>query len=120
MRALDNCQNLVIRNKLSEILTIYVNKEKGYAVFNDVLGKIYNVFLRGVSTFLKTYHTNTMKRPITGINVGENENTILSYSTNNKHPNIDIQQALQYGSYSLSGSGYRGDWTSKQRLVLKR
>lgn len=130
---LDNCQNLVIRNKLGEIIsksTIYVNKEKGYAVFNNVetsfnyrsnedLEKIYNAFLRGANAFLKTYNANNVEHPITNISVGENRNTILNYLTNNKHPNVDVQGALLYSNYALNDSGYDGDWKQKQRLVLK-
>lgn len=39
---LDNCQNLVIRNIEGEIIakmTIYVNREQGYAVFNTAGSK---------------------------------------------------------------------------------
>ncbi len=131
---LDNCQNLVIRNGSGEIIaksTIYVNKEQGYAVFNNVetslnhrateeTEKIYNAFLRGAKAFIKTYNENNPEQPIMNISIGANRNTILSYLTDDKHPVVDVQQALQYGQYSLNGSGYSGDWTTKQRLVLKR
>ncbi len=131
---LDCCQNLVIRNNLGQIIaksTIFVNKEKGYAVFNNVetslnyrdkieLGKIYEAFLRGTNAFVVAYNENHKGTPLHNISIGANRNTILDYLTDAKHPVVDVQQALQYGSYSLSGSGYSGDWTSKQRLVLKR
>ena len=59
---------------------------------------------------------------ITKINViGANRNTILDFLTDeNDHPEIPIQESLKFGEYSLNGSGYAGDWGSKQRLVLKR
>ena len=131
---LDCCQNLVIRNNLGQIIaksTIFVNKEKGYAVFNNVetslnyrdkieLGKIYEAFLRGANAFVVAYNENHKSTPLHNISIGAYRNTILDYLTDAKHPVVDVQQALQYGSYSLSGSGYSGDWTSKQRLVLKR
>ncbi len=131
---LDCCQNLVIRNNLGQIIaksTIFVNKEKGYAVFNNVetslnyrdkieLGRIYEAFLRGANAFVVAYNENHKSTPLHNISIGANRNTILDYLTDAKHPVVDVQQALQYGSYSLSGSGYSGDWTSKQRLVLKR
>ena len=74
------------------------------------LGKIYEAFLRGANAFVVAYNQNHKSTPLHNI----------SYLTDAKHPVVDVQQALQYGSYSLSGSGYSGDWTSKQRLVLKR
>lgn len=133
---LDTVQNLVIRNDFGEIIaksTIFVNKEEGYAVFNNVetslnhrakeeLEKIYNAFLRGTIAFVNTYNENNMDHPITNVSIGTNRNTILDYLTDDKHPIVDVQQALQYGEYSLNDSNYHynGDWSSKQRLVLKR
>lgn len=132
---LDNVQNLVIRNENGTIIaksTIYVNKEKGYAVFNNVESsllykddeykeKIYKAFIRGTEIFLKTYNENNPDKPITCISIGSNRNTILNYLTiKNNHPEIPIQESLEFGLYSLNGSGYSGDWKEKQRLVLKR
>ena len=132
---LDNCQNLVIRNNFGEIIaksTLYVNKAQGYAVFNNVessfnyrddesLLKIYKAFLRGSKAFVKTYNKNNPESPITNISIGANRNTILSYLTEqNNHPEIPVQESLKFGEYSLNGSGYAGDWGTKQRLVLKR
>ena len=131
---LDNCQNLVIRDSIGKIIaksTIYVNKEEGYAVFNTVetslnhrtdveLQKIYNAFLRGVKAFIKIYNKNNSDLPITNVSVGTKGNTILKYLKDNNHPTVDINQSLNFGEYSLNGSGYIGDWQSGQRLVLKR
>ena len=131
---LDCCQNLVIRNNFGQIIaksTIFVNKEQGYAVFNNVetslnyrdkveLGKVYETFLRGANAFVIAYNSNHKDAPLQNISIGANRNTILDYLTDDKHPVTSVQQALNYGSYSLNGSGYSGDWGSKQRLVLKR
>lgn len=131
---LNNCQNLVIRDDLGVIIakaTLFVNKKEGYAVFNNVesslnyrapehIEKIYNAFLRGAKVFITTYNENNKEHPITNISIGANRNTILDHLTDDKHPVVDVQQALNYGDYSLNGSGYFGNWASKQRLVLKR
>ena len=132
---LDNCQNLVIRNNFGEIIaksTIYVNKMQGYAVFNNVesslnyrddesLLKIYKAFIRGSNAFTETYNKNNLDHPITKISIGTKRNTILKYLTNqNNHPEILVQKSLKFGEYTLNGSGYAGDWETKQRLVLKR
>ncbi|MBQ9853516.1 MAG: leucine-rich repeat protein [Bacilli bacterium] len=132
---LDDCQNLVIRNSMGIIIaksTLYVNKEKGYAVFNNVessinhrtpeeLEKIYNAFIRGINTFVNVYNVNNIEIPITKVTIGANRNTILTHLENPKHPEVQILQSIKYGDYSINGwSGYNGDWSSKQRLVLKR
>ena len=130
---LDNCQNLVIRDELGKIIaksTIYVNKEEGYAVFNTVetslnhrtdveLQKIYNAFLRGAKAFVKVYNENNDPQ-ITNVAVGIKGNTVLKYLKNSNHPTVKVQHALNFGEYSLNGSGYIGDWQSGQRLVLKK
>lgn len=129
----DCCQNLVIRNNVGEIIsksTIYVNKEKGYAVFNNVessinyrddesLKKIYKAFMRGASTFINAYNKNNEIK-INTISIGANRNTILRFLDEENHPFVNIQEAIHYSRYSLLPSGYDGDWKSVQKLVLKR
>ena len=131
---LDCCQNLVIRNNFGQIIaksTIFVNREQGYAVFNNVetslnyrdqvsLGKVYEAFLRGANDFAVTYNSNHKDAALQNISIGVGRNKILDYLTDDKHPIVDVQQALEYNFYSLNGSSYSGDWQHKQRLVLKR
>ena len=132
---LDNCQNLVIRNDLGEIIaksTLYVNKEQGYAVFNNVesslnyrdeksIEKIYFAFLRGTEAFIKAYNANNPEAPITTISIGSTRNTISKLlTTENNHPEIPIQKSLDFDNYALTNYKYNGDWQFKQRLVLKR
>ena len=89
----DNMQNLIIKNKNDEIVakaTIYINKKKGYAVFNDIemdrnYGneadgndqssndkriKIYKAFKRGVNAFIEKYNELNVDIPITQVNIG--------------------------------------------------
>ena len=111
---------------------MHVNKIQGYAVFNNVESsfnyrddeskeKIYKAFLRGTKAFIKSYNENNIEHPITNISIGANRNTILDYLTEqNNHPEIPVQESLKFGEYSLNGSGYTGDWGTKQRLVLKK
>jgi len=89
----DDVQNLVIKDDKGQIVakaTIYVNKEKGYAVFNDIemnrsygnevdeddksdnkqREKIYKAFKRGVKAFVDKYNEINTKKPITQVNVG--------------------------------------------------
>lgn len=131
---LDCCQNLVIRDKTGEIIskgTIYVNKEEGYAVFNTVetslnhrnvaeLKEIYEAFMRGTQAFFDTYNKSNPDKPLTEITVGSNRNTLIKYLDASKHPTVPVQEALNYGQYSITGYGYHGDWNSDQKLLLKK
>ncbi len=132
---LDNCQNLVIRNSVGEIIsksTLYVNKEQGYAVFNNVetslnykdkksLKKIYEAFLRGSKAFLEAYNENNPEDPITNITIGTKRNTILEFLTKkNNHPKVPVQKSLEFGNYSIDDHHYNGDWQNDQILVLKK
>ncbi len=131
---LDNCQNLVIRDYKGEIIaksTLYVNRAKGYAVFNNVessinhrtpeeLENIYKAFIRGINGFVNVYNSNNIEMPISKVTIGANRNTILDYLNSSEHPEVEILQSLSFGDYSINGwSGYDGDWSYKQRLVLK-
>ena len=126
---------LKFRNAWGEIIaksTIYVNRKEGYAVFNNVesslnhraaedIEKIYKAFLRGAKAFFDTYNRNNKDYPISNISIGSKRNTIINHLTNERHPIVSIQKSLQYGSYALNQNyGYDGDWSTSQRLVLKK
>ena len=129
---LDNCQNLVVRDNVGNIIskaTLYVNKDEGYAVFNtvetslahrsnDELLKIYKAILRGTKSFLKTYNKNNIKNPIKTISVGTNRNSIIEY-LDKAHISIEEKEAINFGNYSLKSNGYSGDWKGKQKLLLR-
>ena len=131
---LENCQNLVIRNQFGEIIsksTLFVNRGEGYAVFNTVetslnyrkeedLKEIYKAFMRGAKAFVKEYNKNNPACPITYMTIGGKRNTIIDQMKSDKHPTVPIKKSLDYGKYSLNGSGYYGDWSSTQKLVLKK
>lgn len=133
---LDNVQNLVIRNEVGKIVaksTLYINKDEGYGVFNNVeaslsikeesgdLKEIYEAFMRGAEAFINTYNQN-FKKPITELTIGHNRNRIATYLENDNHPEVKVKQAISYGDYSLRGAfgHYMGDSSTKQLLVLKR
>ena len=84
------------------------------------LKKIYKAFLRGTKKFIEVYNINNEEFPINEVSVGTSRNSILTFFDDVKHPSIPIKEAINYGGYSLTGSGYRGDWFKEQRLVLKR
>lgn len=133
---LDNCQNLVIRNAKGRIIaksTLYVNKNEGYAVFNNVEASlnqrskedcmnIYNAFLRGAGAFLETYNKNH-ETPIQEMLIGAKRNIILNYFDDKKHPLHKVLDCIYYGDYrkkEWNCGSYNGDCHESQRLVLKK
>lgn len=130
---LDNCQNLVIRNKNNDIIakmTIYVNKDLGYAVFNTAeintayrsfSKEICEAFLKGTRAFVKIYNTNN-DIPIKIVSIGEYRNSI-KYALGNVETNIlQTPNYSDYGYYAEDKKigTYDGDCHNKQILVLKK
>ena len=128
---LDCCQNLVVRNSYGVIVaksTIYVNRKKGYAVFNNVesnlgyrdntsLEGIYKAFMRGTDAFIKEYNKNNQTK-ITFVSIGSSRNTVKDFLTEeNGHPESPIKTAIAFSNYSLKGTGWAGDWKTSQRQV---
>ena len=132
---LDNCQNLVIRNIAGEIIakmTIYVNREKGYAVFNtaevntmyrtdNYLNDIYEAFMRGVNAFVDRYNKNNII-PISLVSIGEYRNVIKYNLGNEEIKLLDTPNYSTYGYYAggQSVGTYDGDAKGKQILVLRK
>lgn len=101
-------QNLVIRNEMGKIIskgTMYINKEKGYAVINDFelnkkyrnhedeifsgrykveetsseeqeREKIFEAFQRGLSAFIEEYDKQNPEKPIIQVNIGMGYNRL--------------------------------------------
>ena len=130
---LDNCQNLVIKDEEGIIIakaTLHVNKQRGYAVFNDIpiaqtyktkdkLQKIYNALIRGTQNFVKVYNQNNINQ-INQVTIGFKEHTSFDYSPFLVAPEVDINESLDYGTYSLNKSHHHGDWNSKQLLLYTK
>ena len=132
---LDNCQNLVIRNIEGEIIakmTIYVNREKGYAVFNtaevntiyrtdNYINEIYEAFMRGVNAFVDRYNENNVI-PILLVSIGEYRNVIKYNLGNEEIKVLDTPNYSNYGYYAgeQSVGTYDGDAKNKQILVLRK
>jgi len=132
---LNSCQNLVIRNINNEIIakmTIYVNKEVGYAVFNttevsamyrdsDSLERIYQAFLRGTKAFVERYNKNN-DIPITIVSIGKYRNVLKEYLGDIETKLLPTPNYSSYGYYAgdKSVGTYDGDCKNKQILVLKK
>ena len=132
---LDNCQNLVIKNSEREIIakmTIYVNRQQGYAVFNTAevnskyhnesdINEIYEAFIRATNRFVDEYNKNNII-PIFIVTIGEYRNAIKDNLGNKETILLDTPNYSTYGYYAdgQSVGSYNGDAKSKQLLVLKR
>lgn len=135
---LDNCQNLVILNPLGEIIaksTIWVNKEEGYAVFNNIevneneqnektIHNIYQAFIEGSDAFLTNYNENNKQNPIHIITTGTNRNALIEELEKNNNYPTQIYQTPDYSHYGYFVDNerkgtYDGDSKEQQILVKK-
>lgn len=131
---LDNCQNLVVRDNLGNIIaksSIYVNREKGYAIFNTVeislnhrdeesLNFITEAYLRGVNAFFRTYNENNPDNVLKFITVGANRNALLKALNEKDYPTVPPYAGINYSNYSESRGTYPGDWQNKQKVLIKK
>lgn len=123
-------QNIVIRDKNGVIVaksTLYVNRAEGYGVCNNVevnnnvsdedAELIYKKFKKAVETFAEKYNVKYPDKPLKIITVGMNLNDLSSQITKNDRQSNELYQALNYGTYAYSGSGYNGDSKNSQYVV---
>lgn len=136
---LSNCQNLVIRNELGNIIakaTLSIDKEKGYGVFNTIeanmnhrsdeqLDKIYDAFMMGCNRFLDEYNKNNSDCPIDTLTIGSHRNVIEDILEKNGHFETTPLISTDYSRYGYAignkmVGGYGGDHTEGQKLLFKR
>lgn len=130
-------QPLVIRDSRGEMIAmslIYVNREKGYAVANDVEvnnkynGKdsirreIYNKFIEGVDAFVKQYNReDPTRKPITKVHCGVSPNWTTINDFIQKNPEGEILKAVDFSNYQYNGQGtYSGDWQKRQWVIWSK
>ena len=129
-------QNLVIRNKMGEIIakaTLYLNREQGYGVFNTMeinsnyrdnenCLQIYEAFMRGSDAFYQKYNQNNPTLPLQKITIGAGRNVLQTmFNDKEKHPSSNVLTAPSYKNWKFDSYGtYAGDSSYQQILVLKR
>lgn len=133
----DDCQNLVIRNKLGKIIgkmTLYVNKEKGYGVFNTAeinkeyrecktLTEIYEAFKRACFAFINEYNKNNEIKLDT-ITIGEFRNALLYELGDEDCPSFEVPDYSKY-EYLVKEENpevgqHEGDCKNNQILVYSK
>ena len=123
-------QNIVIRDKTGKIVTkstLYVNREEGYAVCNNVevntnvddedYKLIYLKFKKAVKTFAEKYNAKYPDKPLKIITVGMHLNDLSDEIKESDDQSTILYQALDYGKYAYDGSSYSGDSSQSQYIV---
>ena len=125
-----DCQNLVIKDEEGNIIsksTLYINREQGYGLFNnvevnnnliykdDVRKKIYEKYIEAVEAFVRRYNELNPSNPIKQINVGMNLNDLFDELSSNKKISRNILKGVDFQSFG----GYSGDWQETQCILWK-
>ena len=135
-------QNLVVRNSKGEIIakgTMYVNKEKGYAVINDFeineqyrhhessRGRysveetspeeqeremIFKAFQRGLKAFIEEYDKQNPNNPLTQINIGMGYNRLKRQVERFKKSTSNLTVPPEYS--------FRDAMTNEQYILYQR
>lgn len=124
-------QNLVFKDEKGNIIgksTLYINKEEGYGIFNNVeinnsipfFGRnlIYKKFKEACFMFVKHYNIENPDNPIKKINVGTSHNDLGPYISNNDKVELNLLEPIDYGKFSFPGKGkYAGDSSLGQYTI---
>ena len=128
-------QPLVVRDNRGEIVAysiLYINREKGYAVLNDIevnskyagdeesLKIIYEKMRRNAIENIEAYNESA-ERPVDIINSGLSPNwsAVNDYIT--KNPKSTVLYAPDFNNYKYAGSGsWAGDWHRSQYTIWRR
>ena len=102
-------QNLVIRNERGDIIaksTLYINRDQGYGVFNNVEVNdripdedkkiIYAKYKKAVRMFAEQYNKENPQKPLLQINVGMNANDLEALIRKHNKRSSEILKAIDY------------------------
>lgn len=120
-------QNLVIKNKSGDFVgksTVYVNKRRQYAVFNNFIVKdkyregekgqqVYEAFMRGINAFIEEYDKNNPDLPLLDVTVGMNANKLEKIVKQNLKKSPILYQGAKF-------QGYAGDSIQEQYVLYSR
>ena len=128
-----NVQNLVLKNEEGRIIaksTLYVNRKKGYGVFNNVeitsyiedfqKEEIYKAYMKAVKEFAEAYNQENPDKPLKILTVGSKVNSLGNLlSENNKVSKVNYK-ALDYGKFGKDDKHYNGDSAEKQYVLWEK
>ena len=125
-------QPLVIRNIHGDIVAfgiVYVNREEGYAVINDIevnrnyadsglREEIYIKAMQGIDKFVNVYNEENPSKPIRKVTCGIAPNWDAINDFIKTNPKSEILEAPDLGEFQYAGSGtWPGDWHGEQYTV---
>lgn len=129
-------QNLVFIDEDGMIVgksTLYINREEGYGVFNNVeinndipileLRPIYKKYKEAIERFAVQYNKENPDKPLKKINVGFSHNDLNFYIMNSdkKEKDDNLLIAPDYSQFSFPGYGhYSGDSSFAQFIMWSK
>lgn len=127
-------QNLVIRNADDVIIaksTLYVNREQGYAVFNNVevanetkvyeseYEKIYFRFMQGAKAFVEQYNKENAI-PLKVVTVGMDNNDLEDIILECNKKSKTLYKAINFAKYSNLKNAHSGDSFNCQYIIYEK
>ena len=117
-----DCQNLVIRDEKGKIVaksTLYINREQGYGVFNNVeinhsiideekIEKIYEKYMKAVNDFAHRYNELNVSKPLEIITIGYGNNKLFDKIINRCEKSDKIYGGINFSKYGCSDRCYEG------------
>lgn len=128
-----DCQNLIIRDKNGEIIaksTLYINREEGYGLFNNVeiaerisdedKTLIYKKYIKAVNAFVGKYNHENPALPLKQINVGVHVNDLMVELEKYTQESKTLLKGLDFSLYGNLSSRHEGDWKQGQRILFEK
>lgn len=125
-------QSLVIKNKKGEIVaksTLYINREEGYGVFNNVevaeevspdkKEHIYLAYKRGLKAFAEKYNKLNPDKPIHVLTVGMERNDLEEIIVSHCKKST-LYKSINFNDYTIEPYNHAGDSFKEQRIVWKK
>ena len=122
-------QNLIIRDRKGIPVaksSIYVNKNEGYAVFNNVevahhmydySDEIFKEYMNGVYSFIKAYNEKNSSSPLTRVSVGMNLND-LDKQIQEHCIEHEVLEMINFEKYGNKFINHGGDWYQHGQYLL--
>lgn len=128
-----DCQNLVLRDSSGKIIaksTLYINREQGYGVFNNIEINnsineedkkiIYLKYKEAITRFAHLYNMENKDKPLKQINVGMTSNDLSELIKNKEKKAEVILEGINFALYGKKNQNYKGDWQLNQYILWQK
>ncbi len=113
-------QTMALKKKDGEYMgkaTVYINRDKGYAVFNNLelnrnystrakkedFDEVMSAFMRGAEAFVKTYNDNNKDNPLQVVTIGADKNKIIERIRERLPKSAKIYPSIEFEGYKKGG-----------------